>query len=310
MSTIRIHQPGLLTTIQDLGRFGYQQYGMPIAGAMDTHSMRLANYLVGNSSGEACLEATLLGPEIEFLADSCIGICGGVAPTTINPNPVELNRTLFVKKGEVLRFDMMRSGCRLYIAFAGGIKVPKVMGSKSTYLRGKIGGFNGRKLESGDEIEVGGKTVHEIRTIPSECLLPLQSIQNIRIISGPEINRFTFEGIQAFLNSEYSISPQSDRMGYRLSGSKITHNNRADILSSGLANGAIQVPSHGEPIIMLADHQTVGGYTRIANVITVDLPILGQMKAGDKIRFKEVKLDEGHDLLGRYQQMLKGLKNN
>lgn len=308
MGLIRIHNQGFLTTVQDLGRYGFQQFGMPVAGAMDSHSLQLANFLVGNDIGEACLEATFLGPEIEFLSNALIAVCGGDTTMKLNDAEVEMNTSIRIEKGDALSFGMMKTGCRLYIAFSGGIDVPIVMGSKSTYLRAKIGGFNGRSLFVGDELKIGNPPNNpQFRSLNSSNLLNIKSKQNIRFIVGSEVSRFTFEGISTFLKSEYTITPKSDRMGYRLSGPKIEHSNGADIISSGISSGAVQVPGHGEPIIMLSDHQTVGGYTKIANIISLDLPLLGQMKAGDSIRFTEVRLPEAQKLLIEHQQKMNAL---
>lgn len=308
MGHIRIHNPGFLTSVQDLGRFGFQQFGMPVAGSMDRYSMQLANSLLGNNAGEACLEATFLGPEIEFKSTALIAVCGGEIPLMLNNREAEMNSSLSVTTGDVLSFGVMKSGCRLYIAFSGGIDVPVIMGSKSTYLPAKIGGFQGRALQAGDELNIGNfPKDFKIRSLKFDDLLPIKTKQNIRFIVGTEINKFTIEGISTFLNSEYTVSQQYDRMGYRFQGPKIEHKEDADIISSAICNGAIQVPASGEPIIMLADRQTIGGYTKIANVISVDLPLLGQMKAGDKIRFSEVRLNEAQDLLKSQNDKLKNL---
>ena len=190
------------------------------------------------------------------------------------------------------------------MALAGGIDVPLVMGSKSTYLRGKLGGYCGRALQQGDVIETGSSDKFQQRQInPDSFILPKET-NKIRVIAAIESKSFTFNGIEKFLNEEYTVSSQSDRMGYRLNGPRIEHHEGADILSAGIANGTIQVPAHGEPIIMLADRQTVGGYTKIANVISTDLPLLGQLKAGDKIRFVEVRLDEAHRLMWEQKKNL------
>jgi len=213
-----------------------------------------------------------------------------------------------VKPGDVLSFEVITNGCRLYIAFRGGIEVPGVMGSKSTYLRGELGGFKGRALQAGDELNIADATSKtEIKSIPEEYIFNIGNEQSIRIIAGTEVSQFTSTGLSTFVNSLYTISSQSDRMGYRLSGPKIGHKAGADILSSGISDGAIQVPGHGEPIIMLADHQTVGGYAKIANVISVDLPVLGQMKPGDRLGFTEVRLDEAHRLLFEQQKKLNSM---
>ncbi|MBK3518583.1 5-oxoprolinase subunit C family protein [Carboxylicivirga marina] len=304
MGKIKILKPGLLSTIQDLGRVGYQQFGMPVSGAMDTHALQMANLLVGNKPSDACIEATLMGPEIEFMTDAQIGLAGALSDVTINNIPVDAFTNHLVKKGDVLKTDIFKQGSRLYIAIAGGFDVPVVMGSQSTYLRGKLGGYGGRALQEGDEIEIGkGRAICQRRLNP-DCLLLPQNTNTINVIAAIESEAFTLAGITNFLSENYTVSSQSDRMGYRLNGPHIAHRHGADILSAGIANGTIQVPAHGEPIIMLADRQTIGGYTKIANVISADLPLLGQMKAGDKIRFKEVRLDEAHRLLREQNEML------
>lgn len=298
MATIKIINPGLFSTIQDNGRAGYQQYGMPVSGAMDTYSMKLANYLVGNPLNEACIEATLIGPEIEILENVTIGICGARVKVLLNEKEVDSNQSIQCKKDDYLSFETITEGSRIYLAFGGGIDVPKVMGSKSTYFRARIGGLNGRNLVAGDELSVNNQNVKAVsRQIAPDLLLPLSTIAEIRVIAGTEIHAFSMNALSTFLTSTYEISPESDRMGFRLSGAKIGHRYGPDILSSGISKGAIQVPGHGQPIIMMADHQTVGGYTKIANAISVDIPILGQMKPGNMLKFKEIRLNEAHALL-------------
>ena len=292
MAKIRIIKAGLQTTVQDNGRWGFQQYGMPVAGAMDINSLHLANKLVNNDLNEACLEATIDGPTIEFEAETYISICGANMQAQINTTSVEMYKTLYVKQGDILSFKGLIRGCRVYIAFAGGIRVPKVMGSKSTYLRGKLGGFNGRELKSGDEIEIGTNNINEIKVATNDEIPVFKDSFTARIIAGPEAEYFSLKGLETFLYAEYTLSQQCDRMGYRLAGEKIEHKSKVEIISSGIAFGTIQVPSHGEPIIMMADRQTTGGYPRIACVISEDLPYLAQLKRGDKLRFKEVKLND------------------
>lgn len=301
---IKFISGGMLTSIQDLGRYGYQKYGMPVSGAMDTYSLQLANYLVGNKRDEACFEITYLGPEIEFHSDTTIAVSGAIMQSTVNGKPVPMNTSIPVSKGEILVMGAVKKGMRAYLSIAGGIMVPEVMESKSTYLRANVGGFQGRKIETGDLIEIGKCSPIPIKEIPSPLLFIYPGIQTIRVIKGTEFDRFETDAWNTFLNSEYTVSNQNDRMGYRLSGAAIKHKKGADIISSGIVNGSIQVPGHGEPIIMMADHQTVGGYTKIANVISVDLPIMGQMKAGDKIKFKEIKLEEAQDLIKKQEENL------
>ena len=299
----------MLTSIQDLGRYGYQKFGMPVSGAMDIHSLQLANYLVGNKREEACFEITFLGPEIEFHSDTTIAISGAIMQATVNGKFVPMNTSIPISKGDMLVMGAVKKGMRSYLSVAGGIMVPEVMGSKSTYLRGKVGGFKGRKIETGDIVEIGDNAQTEIKIIPTALLFVYPGVQTIRVIKGTEFERFESAGWGSFLNSEYSISNQNDRMGYRLSGPQIKHKDGADIISSGIVNGSVQVPGHGEPIVMMADHQTVGGYTKIATVISVDLSIMGQMKAGDKIRFVEVSLEEAQNLVKKQEENINKLFN-
>lgn len=298
MNAIRIIEPGFLTTIQDLGRFGYQQYGMPVCGAMDSYSLRLANWLVDNEINEACLEISFIGPRIEFLFDAIIGISGAEMRPELNGKELAMNEAIFAKAGDVLSFVGMVAGARSYLSISGGFDIHSVMDSKSTYLRGKIGGYKGRKLEENDLVPIfGNKEKYKKRKVPLHMLRKFSSENAIRIIPGPELGRFEMESVIKFMTSSYSISVESDRMGYRLEGPVLDHLNGADINSAGLSLGTIQVPGNGKPIIMMADRQTVGGYTRLANVISVDIPLLGQMKPGDKLNFQEISLEKAQNLL-------------
>ncbi|MDP2424167.1 MAG: biotin-dependent carboxyltransferase family protein [Bacteroidales bacterium] len=306
MAAIIIHSAGLLTTVQDLGRVGYQRFGMSVAGAMDTFSLRLANLLVGNEANAACLETTIFGPEIIFAATGSIAICGADMRPCKNGKSIPNNKTIKVRMGDRLSFEGLLSGCRSYIAFAGGIDVPVIMGSRSTYLRAKIGGFEGRSLKAGDKLHLG-KAINKIqrRKIPSNEFHHLQPGQAIRVISGPEAERFGPEGFRHLLTSEYSVSAQSDRMGYRLSGPAMnTQAASADIISAGMSFGTIQMPGNGQPIILMADRPTTGGYARIANVAGVDLTLLAQLKPGDYIRFSEISLAEAQGLYVNRQKLI------
>lgn len=299
MNIITIVNPGLLTTVQDRGRSGWQRYGMPVSGAMDLYSLMLANMLVGNDPGEAALEATLTGPEMVFGTDTAVAITGADMGPYINNLPVRLNTTLFVSAGDTLSFTGLKNGARCYIGFSGGIDVPVIMGSRSTYLMGMTGGFMGRALKEGDILQIGRPERRiTARKVP-ESLLPLySSTQTLRIIPGPEAGMFGMEGLRTFLTTGYQVSTSSDRMGYRLSGSPIGHqNSKADIISSGVAAGTVQVPGDGQPLLLMADRQTTGGYPRIAVVISADMTLAAQLKPGDVIRFSESRIDEAQDIL-------------
>jgi biotin-dependent carboxylase-like uncharacterized protein len=293
MATVIVHTAGLLTTVQDRGRFWYQRFGMPVSGAMDTFSLELANLLVGNDPGDACLEATIYGPELEFTGAIRVAITGADMDPHLNDQSIPMNAAVNVRPGDRLGFRGLRSGCRTYIAFAGGIVVPPVMGSRSTYLRAGIGGFQGRALMPGDELLLGNPSGKpRLQKIPEGLIPEYKHEQIIRVISGPEAHYFEFTGLRSFLSKEYTVTAQSDRMGYRLSGEPIKHKEgMTNIISAGISMGTVQVPGDGEPIILMADRQTSGGYARIANVITVDLTLLAQMRPGDRIRFKETTLD-------------------
>ncbi len=299
MASIIIRSPGMLTTVQDGGRYGYQRFGMPVSGAMDTWSFRVANFLAGNSPDAACLETTLLGPVIQFTDTAFISICGADMYPCLNDRPIGMWETIPVEKNDILSFSGLKHGCRSYIAISGGIDVPPVMGSRSTYLRGGIGGFMGRSLKSGDVVPVGEKPAGkiQIREYPEENLPVYFSHQTVRIIPGPEVKRFWPGGIRNFLTDRYQISAHSDRMGYRLEGSAIpAESGNYDVISAGISAGTIQVTGNGQPVILMADRQTTGGYARIANVISVDLPLVAQMKPGDTLNFREVSLDAAQKL--------------
>ncbi len=310
MNSMRIINPGILTTIQDIGREGYQQYGVPVAGAMDKSSMKLANILVGNDRNEAVLEITMMGPTIKFNSNLTIAITGAKCSPTINDKEVEMYRTIYIAKGDILKFSTTKDGFRVYLAVSGGFKLSETMGSKSTYLRGKIGGLEGRKVKAGDILEANGDECLKylgIRKIPENLIPKYKNEVAVRVILGPEEDYFTERGIETFLNSDYILTNQSDRMGYRLKGEKIEHKDGADIISSGITLGAIQVPGHGEPIIMMADRQTTGGYAKIANVISVDISYLAQLKPGDRVKFKKVSIEEAHNLIKEEEKALEEL---
>jgi len=309
--SILIESAGILCTIQDAGRFGYQRYGMPVSGAMDVYSLQLANSLVGNLACEACIEATLTGPVIIFKSPAFIAICGADMLPFINANRVQNNMTIRVSKEDRLHFAGLKTGCRAYIAVAGGFKIAKVMGSKSTYLRAATGGFEGRALKTGDTLElVQVMNDLNIKTIPYEFSVNYENEDPVRIIAGPEIKMFEFDAIRSLLTTPYVISAQSDRMGYRLHGETLKHiTGKADILSSGIPMGTIQVPGSGQPIILMADRQTTGGYARIAIIASIDLTRVAQLKPGDTIRFREIRLDEAQQLYLKRQELIRELFN-
>ena len=297
---ITILNPGLLTTVQDGGRIGYQAFGVSVSGVMDPRAMNIANILVGNDDNEAVLECTMMGPQIRFDVSNVIAVTGGDLGASIDGQPIPTYRAVKVQAGQTLRFTGLRGGCRAFIAFAGGLDIPLVMGSRSTYMKAKIGGLEGRKLQKDDVIGFRDpkETIHnfDIRGFTPE-FVPRKEY-TLRVILGPQDDMFTDEGLKIFLSETYTVTPEFDRMvGCRLDGPVIAHKNGGDIISDGIAFGAIQVPSAGKPIIMLADRQTTGGYTKIANVITADFRLLAQMKAGDKVRFEKTSIAAAQEAL-------------
>jgi len=307
---IIVQNPGLLTTVQDLGRYGYQQYGMPVAGAMDSYALQVANILVGNPRGEAALEITFAGFSVRFEGRCRVAITGGDLGARLNNKGIEPWQSLMVNAGDLLNFTAVKKGCRAYLAVEGGINIPGIMGSKSTYIRGKLGGFHGRKLQSGDVFETGEREFYDFGgsiKVPEDLVPYYDNSVTVRVITGPQDNYFTEEEIQKFFSSRYKVTPQCDRMGYRLEGPVIKHKSGADIISDGIALGAVQIPGHGQPIIMMADRQTTGGYTKIANVISVDIPYLAQLNPGDKVCFSRVSLEGAQKLYKEREKLLEKL---
>lgn len=295
---IRVLKPGMLTTVQDLGRAGYQSQGFSVAGVMDVRSFKIANLLLDNPENEAVLEFTLIGPTLEFTSDTIIAITGGDFQPTVNDEPVPMYTALYMHKGDILKFKSARTGSRGYIAFSSYLDIPVVMGSRCTNMKSQLGGFKGRKLMADDFIRFRIKR----RYLPyflSRKLTPEDFDQDetiIRVVMGPQDDMISKQGIDTFLNSEYTVTSDFDRMGCRLEGPFIAPKTTSDIISDGIAFGSIQVPSHGKPIILLSDRQTTGGYAKIATVVSVDIPKIVQRKTDHKIRFKAVTVEEAQKL--------------
>ena len=311
IKAFEVIQPGPLTTIQDLGRSGYQQFGVPTSGALDNYAFRVGNLLVGNAEGAASLEITLLGCQLRALRETKIAITGADLAATINGEPAPAWESRLLERGDVLSFPRLNSGCRAYLAVAGGIAVPQVMQSASTYTKAGIGGFGGRPLRKGDVLRANKSAASAtVARIPSEYIPVYENRIVLRVILGPQDALFTEEGISAFLDSDYTVSIQADRMGYRLEGPSIQHRAGADIISDGIPLGAIQVPGDGLPIILLVDRQTTGGYTKIATAISVDIPRIAQAKPGDKINFQQVDEEQAVALLKKYEQQVATIKSH
>lgn len=302
--------PGLLTTVQDAGRVGYQQFGVSVSGVTDPRAMKIANILVGNDENEAVLECTMMGPQLRFNKANVVAVTGGDLGPTLDGQPVASYAAFVVREGQTLRFTGLRTGCRAYIAFAGGLDIPLVMGSRSTYMKAKIGGLDGRKLEKNDEIGFRAPNP-DVLNLVQRRIAPEVTARNaytVRVLMGPQDDRFTQAGIDTFLGETYTVTNEFDRMGCRMDGPEIEHKNGGDIISDGIAFGAIQIPTAGKPIIMLADRQTTGGYTKIANVITADFRIIGQLKGGDRVRFVKTTIEAAQDALLTEREALRALK--
>lgn len=307
---IKFANGGFITTIQDKGRTGYQEFGVPAAGVMDTLSFKKANILVGNDENEAVLEVTLMGPMFTFTSDNIIAVTGGNLGAKLNGKDIPMYQAVLAKKGDTVSFMGIKSGSRAYVAFAGGLDVPAVMGSKSTHLKSNLGGFKGRKLGPGDEIGFSAPKTSlpnmAKRVLPADDFSA--SACTLRVILGPQDDCFTEAGIKTFLSSTYTLTNEADRMGLRFEGETIEHKNGGDIITDGISFGAVQVPSHGQPIVMMADHQTTGGYTKIAGVISADLPKAAQLKPGCKVNFKAVSVEEAQDTYIKEAEELKKMR--
>jgi KipI family sensor histidine kinase inhibitor len=297
----QVVKPGFFTTVQDLGRYGYLKYGVPISGAMDTFSLVAANLLVANNPDDACLETTLIGPELQALTKTQIAITGGATSPKINDQHVPMWQTLEVQEGDVVSFGKMESGCRAYVAIRGGIDTSLVLGSRSTYVRGGFGEINGRQLKTGDIIGGFDISLRKFEYLMPEELVPQFTGQfKAHVILGPQADMFTERGITTFLSSQYKVTLEADRMGYRLEGQKIEHKTKADIVSDALLPGAVQIPKNGKPILIMRDAQTAGGYPKIAVIMTPDVSTLGQAKTNDIVEFSKITIQQAHEKISEY----------
>jgi biotin-dependent carboxylase-like uncharacterized protein len=312
---IEVIKPGALLTVQDLGRTGYQQAGIPVSGAMDGPALRTGNILVGNPPGAAGLEAALTGAELKAHGDLLIAVTGAAQEVEMDGHPVPAWKSFRWEKGAVLRIKGRPVGAWSYIAVAGGVDVPEILGSRSTCLVAGFGGFEGRTLRSGDLVPVGRTEERRLsrlagRRLGKEWIPAYARYNRIRVTLGPHCEAFTERGIRDFLDSEYEVTPQINRMGARLRGESVEHAGAGDILSCATTFGTIQVPADGQPVILLADRQTTGGYPQIATVISVDLPLVAQALPGDRIAFKEVSAQDAVRLYRERERRFRVLEAN
>jgi antagonist of KipI len=303
---ITVLKPGLLTTIQDLGRIHYQAKGIGTSGALDLYSHRLANWLVGNEDNEATIEITLIGPTLLFQCSAVISICGADLSPTLNGNKIDNGRTLLVSNGDILSFSTIRNGSRAYLAVNGGIHSPPKFGSRSTDIRSQIGGHYGRPLKAKDRLLISSSYLsHRIQwKLSPELHNHVTENRKIRFTKGKQCKLFTNRSYQVFITSDFQISKDSNRMGIRLNGPPLQLQKKQELITEGVAHGSVQVPPNGQPIILLSDRQTTGGYPKIAQIASVDLPYLAQKKPGEKINFEEISLQESQKLYGRMKHLM------
>lgn len=294
---LEVLDPGLLTTVQDAGRRGWARYGVPPSGPLDQAAFAAANILVGNSPDAAALEITLTGPTLRVERECLIAVCGADFALWVGALSVPTWHALYVRAGQIVTFGARRSGARAYLAVSGGIALPPFLGSQATYLPGGFGGLDGRGLRAGDRLPLGTAPAHNPaqsagRVWPVDRRPPYTPQPVLRVVLGPQNDYFTPEGLATFLSSAYQLTPEADRMGARLQGPPIAHRGPTGIVSDGVVAGSVQVPPDGQPIVMLADHQTTGGYPKIATVVRADLPLLAQCLPGDSVAFVAVTLAE------------------
>ena len=305
---LRVESPGLLSTVQDEGRWGHQRDGMVVAGAMDPFAAAVANLLVGSPRGAAVIEITLLGPALRALADVRLALCGGDLSPSRDGLPVPVWKTFTLREGEALTFGRRRSGARAYLAVAGGFQVPAILGSRATFLRACLGGFEGRALKTGDVLEGVPQAPPPAERGLRPADIPIYNQPAVlRVLPSPHSSAFTGEGLDTFFSSAYTVSTQSDRQGYRLSGPAVARTGAADLLSEAMPWGGVQVPPDGSPILLMADRQTTGGYPLIAVVISADLSRAGQLAPGDAVRFESVTLAEAHEAALRQENWLRAV---
>ena len=303
---IKVLKPGLATTVQDLGRPGYYHIGIPLSGGMDRHALAVANLLVGNAEGAAVLEAVFMGPELEFTDDAMVAVTGAELPPKLDGASRETWSSFKVKRGQKLSFDFLKKGARAYIAVAGGIDVPVVLGSRSTYALGALGGFQGRKLEAGDELPVdaAATSVKEGRTVAEGLRgLPATMPTELRVMPGLYWHHITEAGGNGFFSDAWKVAPEADRIGYRFKGGKPLEfvpreppfgagSDPSNITDACYPYGSIQVPGGTEPIVLHRDAVSGGGYFMVGTVISADMDLIGQLQPNTQVKFVKVDMDE------------------
>src|SRR5437867_7797060 len=306
-----VARAGFLTSVQDLGRTGFRQFGVSTSGALDSFGLRIANLLVGNDENSAGLEVTVGGLQLRFADDRSVAWCGGEFDVQVGSRLLRAGHVAYVQAGDELKFGRAQIGCRCWLAISGGIDLPVVLGSRSAGLRANFGGLEGRTLRDGDVLLLarrpGSSAFAEATadrpipvtgisswTAPHDWVSPAKRDPSLRVIRGCDWNRLNASTLQCLTSEAFTVSPDSDRMGVRFDGSELKREDETDLISEAVAPGTIQVPPSGKPILLLGDCQTIGGYPKIAHVITVDLGIAAQLRAGDSVRFSEVSIQDAH----------------
>ena len=303
---VHVIRAGLQTTVQDLGRWGFQAAGVPVAGPMDPFSHRLANLLVGNPIGAALLEITLIGPDLEFDVPATIAVCGAEFDITAGESPVPMGVSVHLARGTRLQFGRRRAGARAYLAIGGGVQTPPILRSRATHVVSAMGGFQGRALLAGDRVPVQASESPVTLRRAAGLTLPASGRARLRLLPGPQADWFDAAAHKALTSVSFRVSPRSNRMGYRLEGPPLTRLRTEEAISAPLAFGAVQVPAAGEPILLMADRQTAGGYPQIANLIAADWPVAGQLAPGDFIEFAFcTRQDAATALIARERPLLR-----
>ena len=303
--TVIVQRAGFLTSVQDLGRTGFRQFGVSTSGALDCFALRVANLLVGNDEGAAGLEVTLGGLSLRFQDERIVAWCGGEFDVQIGSRSLPAGHVAHLRSGDELKFGRPKIGCRCWLAISGGVDVPFVLDSRSTDLRANFGGIEGRALRDGEQVPLGEFRRSQTAATdgisswaaPHDWASPASRHPSLRFIRGVDWNHFSASAVQRFTSEIFAALPDSDRMGVRFDGPELKREDNIDLISEAVAPGTIQVPPSGKPILLLQDCQTIGGYPKIAHVITVDLGIAAQLRAGDGVHFFEVALADAHQLL-------------
>src|SRR5437762_4775817 len=310
MNTI-VTRPVFFSSVPDLRRAGFREFGVSLSGALDPFALRVANLVVGNDERAAGIEITLGGLQLRFNDERIVAWCGGEFDVHIGVALLPTGHAALVRPGDELKFGRPQIGCRAWLAISGGVDVPIVLGSRSTDLRANFGGFDGRALRDGDVIPLGprpGSPIPATRisswTAPHDWVSPARPTPILRFVRGMDWTRFNASSLQRLTSEPFTVSPDSDRMGVRLTGSELSRAANVDLISEAVAPGTVQVPPSGQPILLLGDCQTIGGYPKIAHVITLDLGIAAQLRAGDRVRFSEVSLGDAHRLLLQRERAL------